>query len=85
MTEREIFFEAVEMPTPEGRAAYLQDACGRDVALRRKVEELLKEHFSQDSLLAGPAVEGERAASKLEFVPEAVPAALTSSIFQPLI
>src|SRR6187431_460058 len=60
MTEREIFFEALEMATPEARAAYLQGACGRDVTLRRKVEELLKEHFSNDSLLAGPALEGER-------------------------
>src|SRR6185503_15596242 len=61
MTEREIFFEALEMITPEARAAYLQRACGRDVTLRRKVDELLKEHFSNDSLLAGPALEGERA------------------------
>ena len=58
MNEREIFFEALEMPTPEGRAAYLHGACGRDVTLRRKVDELLKEHFSNDSLLAGPALEG---------------------------
>ena len=62
MTEREIFFEALEMGTPEARAAYLQWACGRDVTLRRKVDELLKEHFSDDSLLAGPALEGERPA-----------------------
>src|SRR6188768_2801865 len=61
MTEREIFFEALEMDTPEARAAYLQGACGRDVTLRLKVDELLKEHFSNDSLLAGPALEGERA------------------------
>src|SRR5262245_31405561 len=61
MTEREIFLEALEMITPEARAAYLQRACGRDVTLRRKVDELLKEHFSNDSLLAGPALEGERA------------------------
>ena len=48
MTEREIFLEALEMATPEARAAYLQSACARDVILRRKVEELLKEHFSND-------------------------------------
>src|SRR6185503_15015060 len=60
MTEREIFFEALEMDTPEARAAYLQGACGRDVTLRRKVDELLKEHFSNDSLLAGPVLDGER-------------------------
>src|SRR3954470_6681059 len=60
LTKREIFFEALEMPTPESRAAYLQAACGQDVVLRRKVEELLKEHFSDDSLLAGSALEQER-------------------------
>ena len=60
MTEGEIFFEALEMATPEARAAYLQGACSGDVTLRRKVDELLKEHFSNDSLLSGPALEGER-------------------------
>ena len=49
------------MTKPEARAAYLQGACGGDVTLRRKVDELLKEHFSNDSLLAGLALEGERA------------------------
>jgi hypothetical protein len=44
LTKREIFFEALEMPTPESRAAYLQAACGDDVVLRRKIDELLKEH-----------------------------------------
>src|SRR5213083_1962093 len=62
MTEQEIFLEALEMTTPEARAAYLQGACGRDVTLRRKVDALLKEHFSNDSLLAGPALAGERTA-----------------------
>jgi serine/threonine protein kinase len=74
VTEREIFFEALEMTTPQARAAYLQGACGQDVTLRRKVEELLKEHFSDDSLLAGSALEGERATLKLEFALEAAPA-----------
>src|SRR4029079_9516459 len=60
MTEREIFFEALEMTTPEARAAYLQEVCGRDITLRFKVDELLKEHFSNDSLLAGPALEDDR-------------------------
>src|SRR6266498_38887 len=75
MTEREIFFEALEMATPEARAAYLQGACGRDVTLRRKVDELLKEHFSNDSLLAGPAMEGEPLApTVLVAPPEEAPA-----------
>src|SRR4051812_3528743 len=60
MTEREVFFEALEMATPEARAAYLQGACGRDLTLRQKVDELLREHFSNDRLLGGPALDGER-------------------------
>ena len=71
MTEREIFFEALEMATPEARAALLQGACGQDVTLRHKVDELLKEHFSNDSLLAGSALEGERPTIAVSPVPEA--------------
>src|SRR5689334_21865874 len=61
LTEREIFLEALELPTPEARAVYLQAACGGNVTLRSRVDELLKEHYSDDSLLAGSALEGERA------------------------
>ena len=57
MTEREIFFEALEITKADARAAYLQGACGKDVTLRRKVDELLKEHFANDSLLSKPAVD----------------------------
>ena len=60
MREREIFFEVLDLPTPELRAAYLQGACGGDVTLRRRVDELLKDHFSVDSLLSGPAVRSNR-------------------------
>ena len=74
MTEREIFLEALEMTTPEARAAYLQGACGRDGTLRRKVEELLREHFSNDTLIAGPAVEAERNSAETGI--EEAPAAL---------
>jgi serine/threonine protein kinase len=73
MNEREIFLEALEMAAPEARAAYLQAACGQDVALRRRVEELLKEHFSNDTLLAGPALEGPGPAATVPFT-DAAPA-----------
>src|SRR5436190_16203208 len=71
MTEREIFLGALDMDTPEARAAYLQGACGHDVTLHQKVDELLKEHFSNDSLMAGPAVEEGR--SELESQPAPAP------------
>ncbi len=60
MTEREIFLEALEISAPEARAAFLKGACAGDGALHSKVEELLKEHFANDSLMAGPAVGGGR-------------------------
>ncbi|MFN0067553.1 MAG: protein kinase domain-containing protein, partial [Limisphaerales bacterium] len=60
MNEREIFLAALEQPTPEARAAYLQGACGQDATLRCQVEELLKEHDSGDSLLAGAPAGAER-------------------------
>jgi WD40 repeat protein/serine/threonine protein kinase len=56
MTEREIFLVALELAAPEPRAAYLEGACGDNAALRSRVEELLREHFSNDDLLAGPAM-----------------------------
>src|SRR5687768_878779 len=74
MTEREIFFKALELATAEARAAYLQCVCGQDATLRRKVDELLKEHFSNDSLLAGPAVQGGDLTLREAAVPKAAPA-----------
>src|SRR6187401_1127619 len=74
MTEREIFLEALEIATPKARAAYLNEVCAGDAALRQGVEELLREHFSNDSLIAGPAVEAERSA--VEATVEEVPAAM---------
>ncbi len=62
MTEREIFFGALELATPEAREAYLQEACGKDAAMRRLVDDLVREHFSSDSLLAGPVIEWDHAA-----------------------
>src|SRR5262249_15071484 len=66
MTEREIFFEVIDKATPEERAAYLERACGQDLLLRRRVEELLAKHFQQDGFMQGPAVQD---ASTAAFVP----------------
>jgi hypothetical protein len=37
-----IFNNALELPDPAERTAYLDDACARDAALRERVEKLLK-------------------------------------------
>lgn len=57
MNEREVFLAALDIAEPEARAAFLQKTCGQNVTLRRQVDDLLKEHFSNDSFLAGPALE----------------------------
>src|SRR5215212_8243005 len=54
-SEKEIFCEAIEKGTPEERAAYLDGACGKDLPLRQRVEELLAKHFQQDSFMKKPA------------------------------
>src|SRR5215510_7818681 len=66
MTEKEIFFEVIDKVTPEERASYLQAACGQDVLLRRRVEDLLAKHFQPESFMQGPAVHD---ASTAAFVP----------------
>ena len=50
-----IFFAALEKTTPEQRAAYLDEACGNDADLRRRVDRLLAAHPQVGSFL-GQAV-----------------------------
>lgn len=54
-TECELFLEALEQPTPEARAALLQEVGARDPALRAAVETLLR-HHKQDDFLETPAL-----------------------------
>jgi len=56
MTEREIFLAVLDLPHPAARARYLDRACGRDTALRARVEALLRSHDTADSFLGNPAV-----------------------------
>lgn len=53
--ERELFLAALERPTPGDRAAFLDEACAGDPALRAAVEELLR-HHREDNFLESPAV-----------------------------
>ena len=41
---RAVFNEAVEIKDPAERAAYLDQACGQDAVLRRKIDDLLRAH-----------------------------------------
>jgi len=55
-TVEDIFQTVCELP-PEGRAAYLDQACSGDDALRREIEELLKFHESHETFLEKPALQ----------------------------
>ena len=44
MNECDIFMEALRLPTPAGRQAYVNEACGHDLPLRQRVEALLVVH-----------------------------------------
>src|SRR5262249_26445502 len=48
---KDIFLEAVDMPSAAGRRAYLDAACAGDAALRREVEELLGHHGRMGAFL----------------------------------
>jgi len=56
--QREIFLKALEKPSPAERAAYLDGACGDDLALRAQVEALLL-HHTADSFLERPPAGGD--------------------------
>lgn len=55
LTEAEIFKVAREIAAPHARAAYLQQACGDDAALRERVIALLRIAEEEQSFLEHPA------------------------------
>jgi hypothetical protein len=57
MTERPIFIAALDISEPAQRTAYLDQACGGDAGLRRRVETLLAAHERVGEFLGVPAVD----------------------------
>jgi WD40 repeat protein/serine/threonine protein kinase/Flp pilus assembly protein TadD len=57
LDERAIFDAARRIEAAEARHAYLQQACGEDAELRRRVEALLRAHEEDTTFLREPAVE----------------------------
>jgi WD40 repeat protein/serine/threonine protein kinase len=55
MNERSIFIAALDKENRSERAAYLDQACAGDAALRQRIERLLLAHERDDSFLAEPA------------------------------
>ena len=60
--ERELFIQAMEQPTREERAAFLDRACGGNVALRRRLEALLGRFDQIGTFLENPVVSVEERA-----------------------
>jgi hypothetical protein len=52
-----IFFAALELATAADRAAFLEEACAGDQALRRRVERLLAAHPQVGGFLERPVAE----------------------------
>ena len=55
----EIFHDAIEIPNPSERAAYLDQACQDDDKLRSEVDILLNSHERAGDFLNGPLDDGE--------------------------
>src|ERR1700676_648420 len=55
MNDEIVFHQALERPALE-RAAFLDEACAGEDALRRRVEALLQAHDNPGSFLQAPAV-----------------------------
>ena len=56
MNEEEIFHEALALALPKERAAYLEQACGGNPALRASVEALLRANVGASGFLGNPAL-----------------------------
>src|SRR5215475_10670836 len=68
----EDLFHAAREIEADKRAAFLEEACGGDTALRRRVERMLAENPDEDSLLGKPAmdfVSGMLAAAAPQTIP----------------
>ncbi len=53
-SEQSVFAEAILLPTPEARAAFLEAVCGTDTALRQRVEALLRAAENAGDFLEEP-------------------------------
>jgi eukaryotic-like serine/threonine-protein kinase len=54
----ELFCEALSRPSPEARASFLAEACGDDVALRSRIEDLLRADEVAGGFLEGTPGKG---------------------------
>lgn len=57
MAEHEIFLAALDIADPSQRAAFLEQSCAGDAALRKQVEDLLAAHMRTGEFLDVPALQ----------------------------
>jgi serine/threonine protein kinase len=50
-----ILLAALEIPSPQARAAFLDETCGGDPALREEVESLIAAHFADETFMTSVA------------------------------
>src|SRR6516164_4561194 len=75
---KEIFLQAADLSDDAARAAYLDNACGGDAALRARVEALLRSHDPEGTFLGTPAAvvpDPGKTTTTREFTPPPGPAA----------
>jgi serine/threonine protein kinase/Flp pilus assembly protein TadD len=57
VNERDLFIAALQIEEPAARATYLDEACGGDEALRRRIEALLRAFVAAGSFMQVPAAD----------------------------
>ena len=62
--------EAVEYPSPEERAAFLDKACAGDAGRRARIEALLQAYQAAGNFLQGNSPNTEPASTALQPIPE---------------
>jgi WD40 repeat protein len=81
MSERAIFFQALDKDDPVERAAYLDKACVGDAALRQRLEALLQSHAKAGTFLDMPAA--QQLAAKGDTAPEQAPGGVPLDFLAP--
>jgi len=69
MTEETLFADALEKQNPSERKAFLDEACGGDAVLRRRMDALLQGYEGAENFLQKPALEQLAASTPQPFAP----------------
>ncbi len=78
MKEESLFHEALALPTPEGRSAFLDRACAGDLKLRSAVEQLLAAHEQSGDFLSPVLTVSPDSADNSDFLMETANQAMST-------